>query len=260
VLPFDSGYFLAGQGHSNAPAVEMSSLERWRQRSNEWRKSEDLLAYYTFDGPDSEEPQQLVNRARATAGRFDAKIHGARWQPGRWPGKWSLEFNSNEEWAEVDIPGEYESLTFVATVRLRSAAQRIRALWATNDWRRPGQIVWQFIPGDGLQFAMHAGPVVSGGPAVKTEEYSQWLQVATIYDASIHRVAHFINGQEVFQGPFEPSNKVLLGPARIGNWSPKDYQFSATDLRDRYLGGRVDELFLFQRALAVDELYRLLSK
>lgn len=257
VLPFDSGYFLASQGRSNATAVEASSLERWRQQSNEWRKSADLLAYFTFDGPDSEEPRRLVNRARATAGQFDAKIHGARWQPGRWPGKWSLEFNSNEEWAEVDIPGEYKSLTFVTTVRLRPATQRIRALWATDDWRRPGQIVWQFTPGDGLQFAMHPGPVVSGGSAVKTEEIWQWLQVAAVYDADNHRLTQFVNGQEVAQGPFEPSNKVLLGPARIGNWDPKEYPFSANDLRDRYLGGCMDELFLFRRSLAVEEIRRL---
>jgi hypothetical protein len=259
-LAFDATRFSALLDGTKPATKKTSQLARWQQQSKGWRKSADLIAYYTFDGPESEAPDRLLNRAEATAGRFDATIHGARWQPGRWPGKWALEFDDVDDWAELEIPGEYESLTLVASVRLDRHEERIRAILTTDGLSRPGQLYWQLGPDDRLLLNMHGEreTYVKGG--IKPNNYSQWVQLATIYDAPNRQVTHFVDGEQISQGAFAPSHNPLLGPARMGNWAHKDYIFSADDYRDRHLGGCMDELLLFRRPLSAEELHRLLSK
>src|SRR5439155_7607377 len=67
-----------------------------------------LFSWFPFT---RENNASILTNAQRAHGVPDGRIAGAQWATGRWTGKQSLQFDRDTDFAEVEIPGEYQELS-----------------------------------------------------------------------------------------------------------------------------------------------------
>lgn len=230
------------------------------QRRREWRSGLDevgvwpgLVAQFAFE-PQSTWDPVLRNRV---PGGTDGAIVGARWTGGRWARKSGLEFQSGSDRVRVDAPGEFESMSFAAWVRVDALENPYSSLLMSDGdvpgavhWgiKQPGAMTLDVWPLVGPRQECDSGVVFSPGRG------SEWMHLAVVIDAASRQVQHFVNGQLAGTAPFIPTGPMRVGRAEIGNWNDGTGK-STYSIRN--LNGRVDELDVFGRALTNTEIMRL---
>jgi hypothetical protein len=88
----------------------------------------------------------------------------------------------------------------------------------------------------------------------RPDQLGQWKHLATVFDAEANRVTHYVDGQQVSQQPLDTKVRLSIGNAELGNWGAAR-NGDATPIRN--LNGRMDEFFLFGRALSAAEIQML---
>ncbi len=271
----ESGMAVSAEGRFQPVASESGSFvssaklrqlatEDDQRRVNQWqsysRKLQDdprVVVYYSFE-KEGESPRVL--RGQSKKGRsLDGAIVGCTWSTGRWPGKGALEFKRPGDRVRLHIPGQYESLTYAAWVRLDGLDRAFNSLMLTNGFDG-GEPHWQ-LRGDGrllLGIRERTGKSVAydSKSFLNISQLGRWMHLATVYDPEARQVTHFANGEVLSRLPIQTANVPLtLGDTEIGNWgTPPTY----SPQKIRNLNGRIDELVLFGMALSdreVQDLY-----
>jgi hypothetical protein len=238
-----------------------------RRRQADWlagikavRQDPSLLVCYTFQ---EEQPGSRTLRDQATGRQRprDGVIVGCRWGAGRWPGKSGLEFRQVSDRVRFHVPGEFDSLTLAAWVRVDALPNRFNSLLMTRGWEE-GAPHWH-IHGDGKLELGVQGPRKKGGvhylsPEILTaEQLGQWTHLALVYDGDGGQVTHYVDGHPVSKESVKLDIGLRLGDVELGNWNLGSHRNKSFI---RYFSGCMDEFLLFGRALRADEIERLYTQ
>ncbi len=208
----------------------------------------DVLLYYSFDEKTTWS-RELRNLRKMTANPLHGAIVGCRWSEGRWNGKGSLEFKGAGDRVRIQIPGEHEEFSLMAWVRIDGFDRELNSLMLSDNWA-PGGVHWQFTrEGElilGTKRESDHGHFQSP-PVLNQSHLGHWIQLAVSYNANSKHVAHFLNGEPVWEEEMEHHIPISVPRGELGNWKT-DYKQSGNNIRN--LNGRMDEFVVFSRALS----------
>jgi hypothetical protein len=231
--------------------------QAWRAASEALRKDPSLLVYYTFEA-DQPWARTLQDRASARREPHDGAIVGCAWAEGRWPGKKGLEFKRVSDRVRLHVPGEYESVTLAAWVRVDGLPNLNNSLLMADGWP-VGGLHWQIgnsgtlILGVQAQRKVRAAHYHAPG-AMTPERFGRWVHLAVTYDRAAGVVTHYLDGQSAAAVPIEFDIPLRIGRAELGNWNIATHRNSSPI---RFFSGCMDEFLLFSRALSGEEVERL---
>lgn len=245
----------------------LSRFERWQTHSKGLRGDPRLVAYYAFD-VEPEWNRRLKNGTFPTNPELDGAIVGARQTSGRWMSKQALEFKKPGDRVRVNIPGEFESLTFSCWVRIDSLDRWYNSLFLTDGYEQ-GEPHWQILNTGQLFFSVRVSRTPGGqehrevlSPRFWNPSLSgQWLHLATTYDVQQKRTSHYLNGEQISSETIPDSQLVQttrFGAASIGNWARPTKPDDAFAVRN--LNGSMDEFAIFKAALTPQEIQDLYKK
>jgi Concanavalin A-like lectin/glucanases superfamily len=230
----------------------------WAAATAGLRRDPSLVAYYPFENAQSW-TRTLSDEAGERAQPRDGAVVGAAWAEGRWPGKRGLEFKRVSDRVRVTIPGEYDSVTFAAWVRVDALTNQNSSLIMAEKWV-PGALHWQ-IGREGTLILGVRSPLNVNNAHYHAEgvftpdRLGRWSLLAVVYDAAAGRVTHYIDGRPVSHEPILVEElKVHVGDAELGNWNS-----GTSKGKDpiRFLSGCMDEFMMFSRPLDEAEIARL---
>ena len=249
--------------------------ERYRkesgQRYGEWtsysrsRVSDSrLVTYFSFEG--DRRPGRRVLAQEGDDRARDGVIVGCEWVDGRWPGKGALEFKRSADRVRINIPGEFQSLTFAAWVRIDAIENRFNGLMLTDGFEQ-GEVHWQIDNLGRLRLGVRnersLGPRdhwtlgqknYTSPPVITPEKFGRWIHLATVYDHQAKRVTHYVDGAVVWSEPIVGTILLRIGDAELGNWGVPAI---GDPVPIRNLCGRMDEFALFREALSAEEVREL---
>ena len=192
------------------------------------------------------------------SGQVHGLIIGCERTNGRWSEKGALEFKRTSDRVRVDIPGEFDSLSMTAWIRLDALQDRHQALLLTDGFE-VGHPHWQIAPPGDLRLGLRSPP---GGRERITENYGApaifgpgqigvWSFVAVVYDRPAGEVRHYINGRLASTTAIRFDQPLQIGSAEIGNWG-RAVGKKTSPVRNFI--GRMDELTLWKVALTSSEI------
>lgn len=186
-----------------------------------------------------------------------ASVVGCGEVPGRWGGQPALEFLRPSDRIRVDLPGEYDAITFMAWVRIDALPARDQTLLLT-DANPQLRLHWQLTPDGGLFLGLRRPLDMTAQPRAQpewtghgtdrmftTRSIGKWTHLATVYDRAQQRVSHYIDGQCVSTAVIDYDERLQLGLAAIGNYGRP---IAEPDVIRNFLG-RIDEVSLWQAPL-----------
>ena len=245
-----------------AKELAARSLAETKRREHDWLRASDVLrrnarleVYYRFHG---ERPWERTLRDYSRHGR-DGAIVGCSWGTGRWPGKQALEFKQVSDRVRFHVPGEFDSITLMAWVRVDGLPILNNSLMMADGWEE-GELHWQ-LGGDGtIILGVQSRPKGFGAHyhalrAITPDRFGHWLHLAVVYDGDGGQVTHYIDGRPVAQEPIQFDIPLRIGAAQLGNWNIATHR-NKTPVR--YLTGCMDEFMLFSRPFndrEVEQLY-----
>jgi anti-sigma factor RsiW len=231
----------------------------WRRLNKSLDNDPATLVHLNFEDQQNLE-RDLINRATATRAISRAMIFGCDWGEGRWPGKAALEFNSINDRVRLPVPGQFQSLTYLAWLRVDSLPNRWNAI-ALVDTFKAGETHWQILGSGRLELSIRVQSGKSGWdhlvspPVITREQFGQWIQVAGVCDGKAGKMMLYLNGQPVASKPMARQHSLTLGTLELGNWSPIS-QKTHVNYRTRDFHGRIDEFALLSRPLSAEEIHR----
>jgi hypothetical protein len=271
-----AGFVRVGQLTENAKELREASLKpfrQWQAFSKELCRRDDLLAYYDFqrapDNPRDKINSEILPNHSNRGDMFNGSLLGAitlGMAEGRIPGKRSLNILGYGDCVRVPLNVQLRDFTLAAWVNINKPESRYGVIIASEEfYARAGAVHWQFRPDGRLQLAVSPGDRtqdlswVSNEPVVPNGRSSGWLHVTVVRRAASGDV-HFYVGGKPIASQLEDAEKTAkysaipfnFGKATIGNWSGGTLEDS-----DRVLNGRIDELMLFDRVLAEEEVRSL---
>ncbi|HKX63064.1 MAG TPA: LamG-like jellyroll fold domain-containing protein [Verrucomicrobiae bacterium] len=246
---------------AKSTAAETLRCDQWRAASRKLNQDPSQLVHFNFD---QAEPSnwRLHNASVRSDVVPDATIVGCQWIEGRWPDKQALEFGSVSDRVRLSVPGEFESLTVAAWIRVQGLDRQFNSLFMCDGFEA-GTIHW-LIRKDGVLGLTVVGPapgkyqIVASPPVLTLDQFGMWLHLAVVLDGNAKRVVHYVNGQPVGEKPLKISPPFRVGAAELGNWNASGFPDNDPTLI-RNFSGAMDELCLFSRALHDAEIRALYS-
>ncbi|MFG0289299.1 MAG: LamG-like jellyroll fold domain-containing protein [Rhodopirellula sp. JB044] len=256
-------------GSRNADFVSPSRLNRMfafqqQQTHRDWRTFRDSLrddprvvAYFPFDRNSSDDRVLTGYGSNGTV--IEGAIVGCEWTQGRWASKSSLQFKRPGDRVRLNVPGEFESMTYSTWVRV-DGLDRLHSSLMLTDGFRENAPHWQ-IRRDGnlvlgVQHPGNHGINYQAKSVFNAFRLGQWTHLATVYDSDRSLVTHYVNGELAKRHRLRSFAGGLLeiGNATIGNWSEPE-PHHAPGIRN--LNGCMDELIVFSEALSGEEVRRI---
>ena len=242
--------------------AEALRYDQWRAASRRLSQDPSLLVHFDFD---QAEPAgwRLHNASSRSNIAPDATIVGCQWIEGRWPDKQALEFRGVSDRVRLSVPGEYESLTLAAWVRVQGLDRQFNSLFMCDGFEA-GTLHW-LIRKDGVLGLTIAGPasgkhqIIASPPALKLDEFGMWVHLAVVLDGRSKSVVHYVNGLPVNENVLKKNPPFHIGAAELGNWNASGFPDNDPSLI-RNFSGAMDEFCLFSRALNADEIRALYSE
>jgi hypothetical protein len=217
--------------------------QRWRDRSVVDPR---VVVQYEF----ANDKDSLIDEA---ASELHGVIVGSEWSNGRLPGKQALEFKRPSDRARINVPGEYDSATFAAWIRVDALPNRRQSLLLT-DGHKLGHVHWQIGDRGELRFGMRierGGQEVGHGYGAREvflpRQIGVWSFVCASYDRDAGQVKQYFNGRRISEHDIVYDQPLQIGRADIGNWSKH-----AGPIRN--FVGRIDGLTIWKVALSDDEI------
>jgi len=242
-------------------AAEVLRHEQWRAASSRLNDDPSLLVHFEFEQTDPSE-WQLRNASARKDAPLDGTIVGCKWTEGRWPDKQALEFRSMNDRVRINVPGEYESLTLVAWVRVQGLDRQINSLFMSDGFDA-GTVHWS-VRHDGVLALTAIGSepreyqICTSPPALTLDQFGLWVHLAVVIDGGTKHVVQYLNGAPASEDALNINGPFRVGVAEVGNWNamgfPKNDPFMI-----RNFGGAMDEFCLFGRALSAEEIRGLYS-
>jgi len=237
---------------------QRNQIKRWRSHRDSLADDPRVVAFFPFERSDSED--RILSGYGADGTTIEGAIVGCEWSEGRWPGKNSLQFKRPGDRVRVNIPGEYESLTYSVWLRVDGLDRPFNSLLLSDGFSVNGPH-WQIRQNGGLTLGiLHQDEVVHGyvtDPIFNLFRLGQWVHLATVFDATEECVTHYVNGELHMRESLHDSTSGMLeiGQATIGNWSRPTSRFESVNVRN--LNGCIDELIVFHEALPEDEIRQI---
>tara|TARA_R110002049_G_scaffold182485_2_gene350332 strand:+ start:65972 stop:67588 length:1617 start_codon:yes stop_codon:yes gene_type:complete len=250
----------SSQLHQLASTRNTARLEQWKTDQRTLVDDPQVVLGYAFERDAVSSRllrNQSSNRGRLGDVGLDGAIVGCRWTEGRWAGKDALEFKHPGDRVRLQIPGEFDSLTYSAWVRIDGLDRPFIALMLTNGYE-VGEPHWQ-LRDDGrllLGIQTPGGHVAyDSEPILNIKHVGRWTHLATVYDSDSARVTHYIDGQNVGESAITTEKfKLRFGETEIGNWgTPMEY----SPQKIRNFNGQIDELTIFRKPLTASEVRSL---
>jgi hypothetical protein len=242
-------------------AAEVLRHEQWRAASSRLDEDPSLLVHFDFEQVDSSDWRLRNASARKNAAP-DATIVGCQWTEGRWPDKHALEFRSVSDRVRLSVPGEFESLTLAAWVRVQGLDRQFNSLFMCDGFEA-GTLHW-LIRKDGVLGLTAIGSgrgdaqIVASPPVLTLDQYGMWIHLVAVLDGGAKRVVQYVNGTSVHEKALKMNALFRIGAAELGNWNASGFRDNDPSLI-RNFSGAMDEFCLFSRALNPDEIRALYS-
>jgi hypothetical protein len=228
----------------------------WLAASAALRQDPAVVAYYTFQAEDPGS-RTLFDQADKRRPPRDGAVVGCAWGPGRWlaPDKQGLEFKRVSDRVRVHIPGDFESLTLMAWVRVDALPNLNNSLLMADGWD-PGGVHWQVGNSGTLILGVQSSPKGRGAhyhapDTITPDRFGRWLHLAVVYDRDAGTVSHFVEGRLAAQEAIQFDIPLRIGNAEVGNWNIAAHR-NKSPIRN--LTGSMDELVVFSRALTAPEV------
>jgi len=241
--------------------AEVLRHEQWRGSSSRLDQDPSLLVHFDFEQTDTPD-WRLHNVSSRKNAAPDATIVGCQWVEGRWPDKHALEFRSVSDRVRLSVPGEFESLTLAAWVRVQGLDRQFNSLFMCDGFEA-GTAHW-LIRKDGVLglTAIGAGSgnyqICASPPVLALDQLGIWLHLAVVLDGNGKRVVQYVNGLQVSAKALKVNPPFRVGAAELGNWNASGFRENDPSLI-RNFSGAMDEFCLFSRALNTDEIRKLYS-
>jgi hypothetical protein len=240
-------------------AAESSRYEQWRAASLRLNQDPSLLVHFDFENAAAAD-WRLRNASTERATVPDGTIVGCQWVEGRWPTKKALEFRGVSDRVRLSVPGEFDSLTFAAWVRVQGLDRQFNSLLMCDGFDA-GTLHW-LIRDDGVLGLTVIGPgagnyqIVTSPPVLPLDQFGMWLHLAVVLDGNAKRVSHYVNGRMVREKPLKMRPPFRIGTAELGNWNARGFPEN-DPFMIRNFSGAMDEFCLFSRALPAAEVRAL---
>ncbi|MDO5581504.1 MAG: LamG-like jellyroll fold domain-containing protein [Planctomycetia bacterium] len=184
---------------------------------------------------------------------------------GRFRGTKSLEFLRRNDRLEFKMQEEYSSLTLAVSVRIDRLSNTGNTLMMSRDFfQQAGAISFQIGKEGNLQFFIsgdkkgkNQNPSID--KAVNTaidipstflrSDWGTWIQFAVVLDAKEKAIRIFKDGILLSNVPWPDPVPLVPGTVYFGNASEEKMSKNP-----KYLGGAIDEFYIFRRALNEQEI------
>lgn len=251
------GHFVSdGRLRERDKAQRQQNFERWKEHSEAVGMDARVIAYFPFLR-DEDDDRALMDYS--PNGKHEGSIVGCAWATGRWPAKGALEFKRPGDRVRIHIPGEYESLTWAAWVRVDGLDRRFNSLLLTDGFE-VGAPHWQITRAGDLVLGIRHSELradftdyVASG-ALDLRGLGQWQHLVTVYDRPNSQVTSYLNGDPISRSPISQNTALRIGDAVIGNWG-RSIDESVAPYRN--FNGSMDELTVYGAALNADEVKQL---
>ncbi|VAX39036.1 hypothetical protein MNBD_PLANCTO02-3026 [hydrothermal vent metagenome] len=250
-IPFDKKSFSGPvEIKADLDNALLSRRREWKKLANRLSKDPSALMYYLFEKK-GDWGRSLKDFSPQP---YNGAIVGCQWATGRWKQKEALEFNHPADRVRFSVPGEYQSLTYMAWVRLDGYSHVWNALMMSDGFDH-GEAHWQLSRnGELILGVSNHGQSENyySPPVLVAKNLGRWIHIATVYDYQKKEVAHYLDGQLLRKLPMITPLKLKIGKGDIGNWG---YQKGGHYLRS--LNGSIDELALFSRPFEAKEIQQI---
>lgn len=257
----DRSEFLSAEELARRETVELRArYQGWKEVDRLLDNDPAMLVHLNFEDRKNLD-RDLVNRAGGMHASGQAMIFGCDWVDGRWPGKGALQFSRATDKVRLLVPGQFQSLTYVAWVRVDSLPNAWNAL-ALVDTFKTGETHWQLHRNGSMELSVRPVGGKSGWdrvisrPIITHELLGHWVQLAAVYDGIEGKMNLYLNGRQVTSKNAKWRQPLTLGTLELGNWSPTARKAGA-GYRFREFHGCMDEFSLLSRPLSSDEIHRL---
>lgn len=257
-----SGFAKAFDLQHQSLAMADRRYEQWRAANARLNQDPSLLVHFDFEnGVPS--MWMLHNEANQNAAVPDATIVGGQWTEGRWPQKHALEFRSISDRVRLNVPGEFQSVTYYAWVNVGGLDRPFNSLFMADGFD-PGKIHWQIQNGGVLDLGIQ-GPriedcqIFTSPVVVGFDQFGRWMHLAVVVDGKRKQVTHYVNGVAISRHVLKLEPPFRIGEAELGNWNPGRFS-RPVPYFIRHFSGVMDEFALFNRALSDEEIGRLYSE
>ena len=227
---------------------------RWKSLHGEVQTDPNLIAWFPFTREDN---ASILTNAQRTHGIPDGRIFGAQWAAGRWSGKQALLFDRDSDFAELEIPGEFQELSIGVWLMVDRFDWEKSAILNSNG-ADPGDLHLQVT-----RYGLPRGSVLGGRAANyrwvgNPVPLSKWVYVVSVQSIPQRRSVIYVNGERVWEVDIA-SNDLMIRPGvcRLGNWLAEGAKDGSSP---RAMRGRIDEVSVWNRALTQPEIVLLTEK
>lgn len=228
---------------------------RWKSLRHATLADPSLIAWFPFT---QEGDASVLTNAQHDHGVPDGRIVGAQWATGRWPGKPALLFDRDSDFAELEIPGEFQELSIGVWLKVDRFDWEMNAICNSNgadtgdvhlQMTRHGLPRGGVLGSDRLNYRWVGNPV----PLAK------WVYVVAVLSIPQYCNIIYVNGEPVWRYEQKSTDGLMIRPGlcRLGNWL---HERTDSDSSPRALRGRIDEVAIWNRALTQAEVVSLTEK
>jgi len=234
-------------------------LGAWRMAGRQLDEHPATLLHLDFEGTPGAE---IPNKSKRAPLGSNAKIIAGSPAEGRWPGKGARTFQAPGDRLEFSLPGQFESLTLLAWVRVENIHGEKNSLVMGHS-SQTGEVHWYLygngalgvgvlskmedVPGNWRNF--HSEPMVTGS------DLGTWVFVATVLDGSTGIATHYFNGKSIASRDGIVRTPLQLAAANVANHESTEPR-KPGDSPSNFNGG-IDELAVLSTALTPEDVARL---
>ena len=256
-VAFDGALFVsADELDARDEKSSAARYDAWSAFRSEVMRDARLAVYFPFDGSEASS-RKLINRRSPASEPMEGAVVGARRTEGRMPGKSALSFKSSGDRVRVDVPGEYQAITFAAWVKVDALDRTYNSLFLTDGFSA-GNPHWQIDRTGRLILGIRkkgttGQDVFYSPPILGPSKAGRWVHLASTFDTRSGEGAHYLNGVRihVHDSGGATSAPIRIGLSELGNWGLPN---SSDPQPIRNLNGAIDEFMLFTEALSPDEI------
>lgn len=228
---------------------------QWTRSAAQWSLDPRLLARYDFEKIEQSRRGVRANSTLLDPGVLEGVIIGAARGEGRWPQKRSLDFKRPSDRVRVALPGQYDSLTIIASLRIDGLDNYYNSILASDGWDRQGAFHWQLLRNKRVELSVSQGADQAhlqsrAAFVLDPSDMGRWMQLAVSYHRDTGIVRHYQDGILIGEASVDSMVPIDMGAAEIGNWTPPAKQ--AREIRN--FNGRIDEILIFNEALNASEI------
>ncbi|MCH2206159.1 MAG: hypothetical protein MK132_09860 [Lentisphaerales bacterium] len=231
-----------------------SKFLNWQKFAKTIRTRSDVILFYSFENQQAQ-TRTVLNESSINSKDLDGAIVGAKWVEGRWPQKKALHFSSTGDRIKLNIPGEYQAMTFSCWIKIQSFDRWLSSLILTDGFDA-NELHWQLSDSGEIILGVRQTGNIFSKPVISSQDLGRWLHIATVYDPDKKEITHYLDGREVHKGKVSKTHPIKLGKADIGNWTSNQ----RNDHSLRSLKSTLGEFIIFSSALGGKEIREIYEK